>query len=442
MTQLDVAIIIRSLNEQLWFRHCLEAISEQETSLSFQILLVDSGSTDNTLKIAKEYGINVIHYTQKPYIPGQALNLGFRSTKANYYIFLSAHCIPTANDWLDQMIQPFDNPQIAGVYCRQLPLESSSDADKRDLYMTFRNQPILQTVDPFFHNAASAIRSSILQQIPFSELHTNAEDRIWGQEIISRSLRLYYTPFASVFHHHGIHHGSKHSYRTSGVLRSIQDSIDVTHELLPSTYKKGKSRVAFIFLASDSCRAKSFFTNDCVDSLLALSGSNSSILLIVPSDLGSIYGVNLLIRDDIPISPDQPLGDLVYYSARLILDRGPIQDLFVFANLDYPELSLDLISDLLDDMHFMNYDMLAYSRPVDGNVWYFSESKNRYLPAETSLMPRSIRNKPLQSFFGLGTVFNLAALSSNSFPAKVTGLKNLPFSSIPQRTRTNSDDIY
>lgn len=426
MTISKVAIIIRSLNEEFWLRHTLEALISQDTSLSYEIILVDSGSSDYTLSIAEEYNIKTTQYHSKPYIPGAALNTGISSVVADFYILLSAHCIPTSTDWLDNMVKPFDNPLIAGTYCRQIPLPTSSEVDKRDLYMTFRNQPILQTKDPFFHNAASAVRGSIIKKIPFSEVHTNAEDRVWGQQIIDASLCLFYTPDAAVFHHHGIHQGTKESKRLSGVLASIESSLDINTDLRPSTFNFGSSRVTYIFLCSDIERAESFFTEQVVNHLHDLSAQDSPINIIIPLHAKLDHRITQHIRTDILVSQEAPLGDLIYTVAHQIIENGLIQDFFVFANLDYQGLSVDLISQILHEMHEHDYDMMIYANPVESNIWTYCEQDNQYLPVEKVLLPRATRIEPLTSYVGLGTVFNLNALSSGRFPAEVTGLKLLP----------------
>ena len=51
-----VSIIIRTKNEERWIGHCIKRINSQPYK-NFEIILVDSESTDNTVNKAKEKGI-------------------------------------------------------------------------------------------------------------------------------------------------------------------------------------------------------------------------------------------------------------------------------------------------------------------------------------------------------------------------------------------------
>jgi len=238
-----------------------------------------------------------------------------------------------------------------------------------------------------------------------------------------------------VYHHHGIHHGNKRPARVSGVLNSINDSIDVDNELLPPTFTIGHSRVSFLFITSSTSRVTNFFSEDRINSLQGLTSTDFPIYLVTPQIVDEIahLPVKQIVRSELSVSTDRPLGEFIYSIAERALQYGPVQDLFVFANLDYTNLSVDLMEELLYDMQRSNFDMLTYATPTADNIWFYSETKNTYVPVENILYPRVNRKSPMRSFFGIGTVFNLTALTSGSFPANVTGLKTLPSSFTPQR---------
>ena len=200
-----VSIVIRTFNESKYINICLNSIQKQSYK-SFEIIIIDSGSTDDTIaKIKSRKNIKYYILKQKKYIPGKALNFGIDMAQGEFIVFLSAHCIPTSSDWLKNLIKPFKNKKIAGVYGRQLPLPHSKPEDRRDLMNTFGIEDKLQKKDFFFHNANSAVRRSIVEKFRFSEKATNIEDRIWANKIINQGNYIYYSSSAMVFHHHGIH---------------------------------------------------------------------------------------------------------------------------------------------------------------------------------------------------------------------------------------------
>lgn len=141
--------------------------------------------------------------------PGHAINEGIRVSSGNYIICLSAHCVPKSTLWLTQLLSNFaDNPKLAGVYGRQLPVSFTSAVDKRDLLIVFGLDRRIQIKDYFFHNANSMIRRDIWETLPFDENVTNIEDRVWGKAVIDAGYQIIYDPLAEVYHHHGLHQGN------------------------------------------------------------------------------------------------------------------------------------------------------------------------------------------------------------------------------------------
>ena len=65
----------------------------------YEIIIVDSGSTDNTLKIALLYDKVKIVKIRK-YLPGLALNKGIDKAAGDIIVLISAHCIPFDKNWL------------------------------------------------------------------------------------------------------------------------------------------------------------------------------------------------------------------------------------------------------------------------------------------------------------------------------------------------------
>ena len=219
----SIAIIVRTKNEERWIRHCLLQVFDQ-TYKNFSVVVVDNQSTDATVQIARTFPVHsVLQISQ--YVPGKALNIGVNAVVADYYVFLSAHCIPNGKRWLETLLVCIQQDKsIVGVYGRQIALPSSEEIDKRDLLMTFRTESRITSKDPFFHNANSIVCGKYLRDNLFDENISNAEDHIWGRQVIDNGLKLAYSAEAEVFHHHGLHQGSRKG-RVSGVLRQLETSV-------------------------------------------------------------------------------------------------------------------------------------------------------------------------------------------------------------------------
>ncbi|MCP4135905.1 MAG: glycosyltransferase family 2 protein [bacterium] len=215
------SIIIRTKDEEEWVGRCLDMVKKQ-THSNYEIIIVDTGSTDGTLDIVKKYPeCKLIQYNED-YMPGKALNYGCKEAVGEYMVFISAHCIPVNSVWLEHLLKDLEDPHVAGVYGKQEPMEDTNPFDQRDLILTFGLDKKVQWKDPFFHNANSAIRSQLWKELPFNEELTNIEDRIWAANMQKRGFCLVYEPEARVLHHHGIHQtGNK--IRCAGVNRIMED---------------------------------------------------------------------------------------------------------------------------------------------------------------------------------------------------------------------------
>ncbi len=220
----EASIIIRTKNEEKWIGKCLKEVFNQNFS-DFEIIIVDNGSSDKTLDIAKKFLVKVVVYKEKVWRPGKAINVGIRNSSGKYAALLSGHCAPVNNNWLGDLVKEVKVPKVAGVYGRQLPLISSSPLDKQDLLMFFGKDRLIQTKGHFFYfdNANSIIKRSVWQKIPFDEKVKHKENIIWGRDVVQKGYKIIYTPKAKVYHWHGINH--------SGNIKRAKEVVKVLEKL-------------------------------------------------------------------------------------------------------------------------------------------------------------------------------------------------------------------
>lgn len=220
----SVTIIIRSKNESKWIGSCLKAVRDQNYNRKkIQVIVLDNDSNDGTQAIVKKYKTRVVKYKTKKYFPGAALNTAVKYAKNEIIVFLSAHCIPTSQEWLKHLINSFED-NTAAVYGKQLPYSFSSSNDKRDLFNQFGLEKRVQKKDNFFHNANSAIIKKLLKKYPFNSKVQHIEDRIWAKNILKKKYNIVYEPKASVWHYHGLNH-SNDEKRSKGVGKILEDMV-------------------------------------------------------------------------------------------------------------------------------------------------------------------------------------------------------------------------
>ena len=195
------SIVVRAYNEEKHIGRLLTGIMQQ-TIDNVQIILVDSGSTDATTAIAAHYPVTILHIHPDDFTFGRSLNLGIGYAKAEFIVAASAHVYPVYPDWLDRLLEPFQNPNIALVYGRQRGDEHTKFSEQQVFTQWYPDQTRLNQTHPFCNNANAAIRRSAWQQHPYDETLTGLEDLAWAGWALDQGFRLAYNAEAEVVHVH------------------------------------------------------------------------------------------------------------------------------------------------------------------------------------------------------------------------------------------------
>lgn len=197
-----VSVVIRCFNEAQHIGRLLRGISQQ-TVKDIEIILVDSGSTDDTLSIASCYPIKLLTIKPDDFSFGRALNLGCDAAVGEYIVIASAHVYPIYQDWLESLIEPFSNPTVALAYGKQRG-NSSSQFSEQQIFATWfpDTSRVLMQNHPFCNNANSAIRRELWEKNPYDESITGLEDLDWAKQTIEQGYCLAYVPQAEIVHVH------------------------------------------------------------------------------------------------------------------------------------------------------------------------------------------------------------------------------------------------
>ncbi|OHA30079.1 MAG: hypothetical protein A3G52_02265 [Candidatus Taylorbacteria bacterium RIFCSPLOWO2_12_FULL_43_20] len=196
------SIIIRTFNEEKQVGNLLRAIERQDYK-DYELIVVDSGSTDRTLEIVKEFPVKIISIDSKDFTFGYSLNIGCKESTGKYLVMVSAHTLPRDEKWLSNLIAPFDDEKIANVYGRQLGHSTSKFSEKMDFERTFGAEPLVSnTLLDYVNNANAAIRKDLWEKHPFDEYLFGLEDLDWAKCITAEGYLIRYEPSAAVHHIH------------------------------------------------------------------------------------------------------------------------------------------------------------------------------------------------------------------------------------------------
>jgi glycosyltransferase involved in cell wall biosynthesis len=200
-----VSVVIRAKNEARFIGETLEAIFDPAAVQPRQVIVVDSGSTDGTQGIVQSFRTHLIQITPEEFTYGYALNLGVANVDADVVATLSAHSLPSNPDWLRNLIKPFAQSRVAGVYGRQLPRANATVLELIGMRLTgvLSDSPRMLDRRPLFSNANGALRRSLWLEHPFDERVGGAEDIAWVRTMQERGYLIAYEPTAQVYHSHG-----------------------------------------------------------------------------------------------------------------------------------------------------------------------------------------------------------------------------------------------
>jgi GT2 family glycosyltransferase len=194
------SVIIRTLNEEAKLGEVLTALRAQ-TYQRFEVLVVDSGSTDRTVEIARAFSARVHSIPRESFTYGYALNYGCQRAAGEYLIALSGHTIPWFPGWLARLLDHLAAPDIAA--------STGGGFSAGDDYATRRLRTVRidarnYLAEPTWglNNAAAAFRAELWRRHPFDEKLPYCEDLEWGWCWMKRGYALIWDEACSVIHEH------------------------------------------------------------------------------------------------------------------------------------------------------------------------------------------------------------------------------------------------
>lgn len=79
------SIVIRTLNEGRYLDEVLKAIvSQNYPAPCREVVVVDSGSTDETLAIVERHGCKIVHIRREDFSFGRSLNVGCDAARGSF----------------------------------------------------------------------------------------------------------------------------------------------------------------------------------------------------------------------------------------------------------------------------------------------------------------------------------------------------------------------
>ena len=224
---LSVLLLTKNGGER--FGQVLEALFACRGARQAEVILIDSGSSDQTLEIAARYpAIRRLDIPAGDFGHGRTRNLAARQARGDVLLFLVQDAVPAATDLIDLMLAPLiDDPSVAAVFARQEARADANPVERFYLASTYGEERQVRAPVPesgertrirsiFFSNVCSAIRREVWRAIPFDETLIMSEDQLWARQALAAGHRIVYEPTAVVEH--------SHNYRLAELFQRNFDS--------------------------------------------------------------------------------------------------------------------------------------------------------------------------------------------------------------------------
>jgi glycosyltransferase involved in cell wall biosynthesis len=200
------SVIVRSKDRAHVIERALQALRDQTTRP--EIIVVDSGSTDGTVEIARRLADRVIEIPPETFSFGGALNTGARAANGEIHFALSSHCAPADDAWIERSLSLYGRADAAGT-------NGAMAAPGRGLlqgpvFLGYQDH----LVNPFwgFSNHASSWRGEAWREHQFDETLVASEDKEWALRVTRAGWTIGYDPALLVTSFHRQQEGARALY--------------------------------------------------------------------------------------------------------------------------------------------------------------------------------------------------------------------------------------
>lgn len=216
-------VFIPTYNGEEYLPDILKMLFNQKVSFDFEVLIIDSGSTDSTLNIITKHqknhkNLRLHEIPNTEFGHGKTRNLGAQMANGEFIVYLSHDAIPAHDRWLAEMLAPFAiSDRVKAVLGKQDPRRFCFPLMKYDIQNVFRaigtDQGMTLYMKPdnelaeaeldflgFYSDVNSATRRDFLlkeisyQDVPYSE------DQLFGKDVIQAGYIKAYAPKGNVVH--------------------------------------------------------------------------------------------------------------------------------------------------------------------------------------------------------------------------------------------------
>jgi rhamnosyltransferase len=215
-----VTVAILTYNGEKYLERILKKLSKQDFGEPFEVLVIDSGSTDRTLDIVAAHPEVRLHQIpNSEFGHGKTRNLAAQLANGEFVAYLTHDAVPSTKHWLKELIDPFRRfPEVVAVLGKQVARPKAFPLQRYEIHGMFRHlgpdfgttlfyapedlkmKPAEIDVMSYYSDVNSAVRKRfLLDVIPYRDVRY-AEDQMFGRDVILGGYMKAYAPRAAVEH--------------------------------------------------------------------------------------------------------------------------------------------------------------------------------------------------------------------------------------------------
>lgn len=244
---MNVSIIIPTLNAGKRFPRLLEEILSQKFEGDSEVVVVDSGSKDQTVSTAGEFErvrlLTIVNFSH-----GRSRNLGAEAATGEFLVFMTQDALPANENWLANLLKPLADQDTAAAFSRQIPWPDVSPMERYFLAHNFprcrmerrlNGNKKLTVFDVFFSNVSSAMLRETWRKYRFDERIIMSEDQRFAHDLLCDGYKTVYEPDSVVYH--------SHNYSLKTVFQRYFDSLYSLEEIFDGSVDEvvGRARRYF-----------------------------------------------------------------------------------------------------------------------------------------------------------------------------------------------------
>jgi rhamnosyltransferase len=204
MGKCQVSIVVLTKNAGTAFENTLNSVCNQDFDRPYEIVLVDSGSTDDTLNIIKKFDVRLFRIPPDEFNFGLTRNYAFSLTNGDFIVTISQDVVPCSRFWLQYLIDPFCDINIAAVQ-GSTAVQANTNVfyweKKGYFYFTSESKNWIEKYNYGLSFVNCAIRRSFWQGHPMGSA-LFSEDKLFQKTIHDSGMKVYFSDEAVCYHGH------------------------------------------------------------------------------------------------------------------------------------------------------------------------------------------------------------------------------------------------